>query len=83
MKFYGIFRNQMSKQNKKISVESEHKLLEDQICPLSQKKVSEIQPIDRLTISNDTFTIIVDSNFICDFVDSQLNQGNVQSNFEK
>lgn len=74
MKFYGIFRNQMSKQNKK-SLESEHKLLENQICPLSQKKVSEIQPIDLLTISNDTFAIIVDSNYICDFVDSQLNQG--------
>ena len=44
------------------------------IDPFSQKKVSDIALVDRLVISNEKNVIIVDSNYIIYFIESQLNQ---------
>lgn len=54
---------------------STSQLDENQVCPLSNQHVSEIYPIDQLTIANDAHSITVDSNYIIGFIESQLNKG--------
>lgn len=56
-------------------LDSKLSLRENQVCPFSQEEVEKILPDDRLTISNDMHLIIVDSNYISEFIESQLNQG--------
>lgn len=48
---------------------------DNNIDPFSQEEVTKIPPINRLKISNNKHTIIVDSDYIIDFIEFKLNRG--------
>lgn len=62
--------SKLSKSTADLSLKS----AENDICPLSQKRLSEIDSNHRLTIWDEKHAITVDSNFIIDFIQSELNR---------
>lgn len=52
-----------------------HNIAINKIDPLSRKEVATINEKDRLVISNVAHSIVVDSNYILDFIESQLSEG--------
>ena len=56
----------------KITKSKPLKFADNDICPFSKKPVSDISINDRLIIENETHTVIVDSNYILDFIQSEL-----------
>lgn len=63
--------NALSELTSKLSLRE----VENKVDPFSQEEVAKIDSKDRLIISNDAHSIMVDSNYIIDFIESQLNEG--------
>ena len=68
--FEVIFRK--SKFDSPIDKSKPLQFADNDICPFSKKPVSDISINDRLIIENKTHTVIVDSNYILDFIQSEL-----------